>query len=166
MKTVNTLTSLFLFIIFVFSCRKSDTVPANSNPATTAIDRSLMLQLVNDQRARGCNCGSTYYGPAGPVSWNGQLESAAAAHAADMNENNYFSHTGLDGSSPGDRITRTGYHWMAYGENIAKGFSTEQSVMEAWIASPDHCENIMNPNYIDFGAARVGTYWVQEFGRR
>lgn len=125
-----------------------------------------MLQLVNDQRQRGCNCGSTYYPPTTTVTWNDKLENAAAAHANDMRQNNYFSHTGLDGSTPGDRINRAGYAWMAYGENIAKGFTSEQEVMTAWIQSVDHCENIMNPRFQELGAARSGSYWVQEFGAR
>jgi len=130
MKTINTFSALLLFIVLAFSCKKEDTMPAY-NTNTAGLNEPLMLQLVNDQRARGCNCGTAYYPPANPVSWNDLLETAAYAHANDMNKNNYFNHTGLDGSSPGDRIARAGYPWRAYGENIAKGFTTEQSVMEA-----------------------------------
>jgi len=83
-----------------------------------------------------------------------------------MNKNNYFSHTGLDGSTPGDRIRNAGYSWTAYGENIAKGYTTEQAVMDAWIKSEEHCINIMNPVFTELGAAKAGSYWVQEFGAR
>jgi len=125
-----------------------------------------MLQLVNQQRQRGCNCGSAYYAPTTTVTWNDKLETAASVHAADMYKNNYFSHTGLNGSSPGDRIRAAGYNWSAFGENIAKGYSTEQTVMDAWLQSEEHCINIMNPAFHDFGAAKAGSYWVQEFGAR
>jgi uncharacterized protein YkwD len=83
-----------------------------------------------------------------------------------MYTNNYFNHTGLNGSSAGDRIIAAGYAWRSFGENIAKGYSTEQSVMDGWIRSEGHCKNIMNPGFKEMGVARVGTYWTQEFGSR
>ena len=167
---MKTLKPAFIFIssvlVILLSCRKSDVNTPTGNTGSTVLNQSVMLQLVNEQRQRGCNCGSVYYRPTTTVAWNGQLESAAAAHAADMYKNDYFSHTGLDGSSPGDRIRNAGYNWTSYGENIAKGYTTEQAVMDAWIKSEEHCINIMNPLFTEFGAAKAGSYWVQEFGSR
>jgi uncharacterized protein YkwD len=94
------------------------------------------------------------------------LEAAAQAHAADMNANDYFSHTGFDGSSAGDRIRKAGYAWQTYGENIAKGYSSEESVMRAWVLSEGHCKNIMSSVFREFGDSNVNDYWVQEFGTR
>lgn len=133
---------------------------------TTAstVDKATLLQLVNDVRAKGCNCGSTYMQPVGPVAWNDKLEQAALAHSQDMNKNSYFDHTGLDGSTPGTRVTLAGYQWMAVGENIALGYTSEKAVVDAWIASEDHCKNIMNGLFTDMGVARDGLYWTQEFG--
>jgi uncharacterized protein YkwD len=166
MKTLRLL-SVFLFSLFiiVFACNKSGDL-INQNNSSAPLNKSLMLQLVNEQRQKGCNCGSVYYAPTTTVDWNDQLETAAAVHATDMDQNNYFSHTGLDGSSAGDRIRSAGYNWMAYGENIAKGYTTEQTVMAAWIASEEHCINIMNPAFREFGAAKSNLYWVQEFGSK
>jgi uncharacterized protein YkwD len=154
------------------SCSKSDvsnettgTVKTSSAvPAT--VDKTLLLQLVNQTRQQGCQCGDTYYYPATTVVWNDLLEKAAYNHSSDMYQNNYFSHTGLDGSNPGDRITALGYKWMAYGENIAMGFSTEKAVFDAWLKSPDHCKNIMSHNFKEMGVARTGNYWSQEFGSK
>jgi uncharacterized protein YkwD len=160
---------IFFIAVFVFfySCRKTDVISNKPNaPATTVHNESLMLQLINQQREQGCNCGSAYYPPTTAVSWNDVLESAAAAHANDMYTKNYFSHTGLDGSSPGERIMRAGYMWTAFGENIAKGFNSEQAVETAWLQSEEHCVNIMNSRFTEVGVARVGSYWVQEFGTR
>jgi uncharacterized protein YkwD len=83
-----------------------------------------------------------------------------------MNKNNYFSHTGLDGSSPGDRITRVGYNWRAYGENIAKGYTSEQAVMNGWLQSEGHCKNIMSSNVKEMGVGRDGNYWTQVFAAK
>lgn len=166
MKTIHYLSILLLGVfVVVFACNKGNDL-GNQNNSSTPLNKSLMLQLVNEQRTKGCNCGSIYYAPTTTVTWNDQLEAAAVAHAVDMDQNNYFSHTGLDGSSAGDRIRKAGYNWMAYGENIAKGFTTEQAVMAAWIASEEHCVNIMNPVFREFGAAKSGLYWVQEFGSK
>jgi uncharacterized protein YkwD len=77
-----------------------------------------------------------------------------------------MSHTGSDGSSPGDRITAAGYSWSAYGENVAYGYGTPESVMAAWMASPGHRQNILDCGFkeIGVGLAQPGSYWTQDFG--
>lgn len=159
--------------VLISACSKKDAEavpnlvenPTLSNlPAT--VNMSQLLQLVNEVRQKGCQCGDTYYYPTTKVSWNSQLELAAYSHSSDMYRNRYFSHTGSDGSSAGVRIDRTGYNWMAYGENIATGFTTEKEVVDAWIKSPGHCKNLMNKAYKEMGVARVGNYWTQEIAAR
>src|SRR3990172_6631535 len=88
-----------------------------------------------------------------PVAWNDSLAIAAYLHSEDMATNQFFSHTGSDGSSPGDRITREGYAWWTYGENIAVGYPTVSAVMQGWLGSDGHCRNIMNPAFREIGAA-------------
>jgi uncharacterized protein YkwD len=172
---MKTTTILFLVLgtVLISACSKEDTEavpdlvenPTISNlPAT--VNRSVLLQLVNEVRQKGCQCGDTYYYPTTKVSWNSQLELAAYNHSIDMYQNQYFSHTSLDGSNAGVRIDRTGYNWVAYGENIATGYTNEQQVVDAWIKSPGHCMNIMNKSYKEMGVARVGNYWTQEFAAR
>ena len=85
--------------------------------------------------------------PVNPVTWNDILAKVALDHSIDMDQNNYFSHTGLDGSSPGDRLTQAGYIWTSYGENIAFNYPDEQSVMNAWLQSEGHCKNIMDGGF-------------------
>jgi hypothetical protein len=78
---------------------------------------------------------------------------AAYLHSLDMETNQFFSHTGSDGSDPGDRITREGYDWWTYGENIAVNYPTVSAVMQGWLSSEGHCRNIMNPAFEEIGAA-------------
>ncbi len=166
------LTSLILFI-FLFSCKKETVSPDGSSDGTGGggsvvynLNKDQILQLVNDARQKGCTCGSTVM-PAVPVlTWNDQLAKAAYDHSKDMFDNNYFSHTGLNGSTPGDRIKAAGYNWSGYGENIASGYTTEQQVMNAWLASEGHCKNIMSANIKEMGAGREGNYWTQVFGKK
>ena len=160
---------LFCFFSLVFySCKKTDISSNNTDAGsgTSTVNKILLLQLVNDSRQKGCTCGSTYMPPVPAVNWNDQLTTAADVHSKDMLQNNYFSHTGADGSSPGDRIRQAGYNWRAYGENIAKGYQDEQSVMTAWLQSEDHCKNIMGKDFTEMGVARAGSYWTQEFGTK
>lgn len=160
-------------ICFVFiSCQKNESdlkvSPETETPSTGTItvNNATLLQLVNAVRQSGCNCGSTVMPPVRAVTWNNQLATAAFNHSNDMYSNDYFSHTGLNGSNPGDRITAAGYTWRAYGENIAKGYTSEQSVIDGWIRSEGHCKNIMNSFVKEMGVARAGNFWTQEFGSR
>jgi uncharacterized protein YkwD len=167
--------SLYILLIgtVLYSCRKEDTVteqpkPGGDTTATTdsTVNESTILALVNNVRKTGCTCGTTAMPAVAPVTWNSSLEKAAFLHSADMNKNNYFSHTGLDGSTPGDRITRAGYSWRAYGENIAKGYTSEQAVMTGWLQSEGHCKNIMSSNVKEMGVGRDGNYWTQVFASK
>ena len=131
-----------------------------------AVNKSLLLQLVNDVRKKGCKCGDTYYYPTTPLTWNTQLETAAYNHSKDMYQKKYFSHRAPDGSNGGVRIDRVGYQWKAFAENIAAGYATEKAVVEGWIKSPGHCKNIMGKAYKEMGVARMGNYWTQEFATK
>ncbi len=162
---------MFGLSLALYACQKEDRAakspePGVSGKPATNLDQATLLQLVNDIRQSGCICGSTVMPPVAPVAWNDQLATAAASHSNDMYTENYFSHTGSNGSSAGERITATGYTWKAYGENIAKGHPTEKAVIDGWLKSEDHCKNIMSPMFTEMGAARVDSYWTQEFGSR
>jgi len=122
--------------------------------------RDEFLAAVNQARSVNRSCGNTPYGPAPPVSWSGNLAMAAYLHSEDMALNNLFSHTGSDGSSPGQRFSRQGYPWRMYGENIAVGYPTVSSVLQGWLGSEGHCRNVMNPAFTEIGAG----YAIGPFG--
>lgn len=133
------------------------TAPAagTATPASAAVAR--VVALVNSERAKvGCS----------PVTLNAKLSQAAQAHSADMASHNTMSHTGSDGSDPGQRITRAGYIWSTYGENVAYGYSTPEQVMAGWMASAGHKRNILDCGFkeIGVGVAQPGNYWTQDFG--
>jgi uncharacterized protein YkwD len=107
---------------------------------------SLMAQI-NAVRAQERSCGDKVMPAVNSLGWNERLFSAAGRHSADMAAYNYFSHTGRNGSTPGQRLTAEGYLWSAAGENIAAGQTAVASVMAGWIASPGHCKNRMRSQY-------------------
>jgi uncharacterized protein YkwD len=154
-----------IFALFTF-CTKGAAPAAIENDIPSTVNKTVLLQLVNDARKKGCNCGETYYAAAAALTWNDQLEKAAYNHSNDMYQQKYFSHTGSDGSGSGERISRVGYNWKYFGENIAAGFPTEREVVAGWLSSPGHCANIMNKNYSEMGVAKVGDFWTQDFGSR
>ena len=129
------------------------------------------LALVNAARAEARRCGEQAFPAARPVRWNEVLERAARLHAEDMAAHSYFSHTGLDGSTPAQRVARAGYRFRATGENIASGQISPAEAVAGWIKSPPHCANLMSPAYTEMGVAhaanpqsRMGVYWAQLFG--
>ena len=99
-----------------------------------------------------------------------QLDHSAQGWTDLMVLHNLFSH----GTDFWNRISAVGYLWSNVGENIASGFATPREVVTAWMASPDHCDNILNPNYANVGtgvnpnpvlaAASGAATWTQDFG--
>lgn len=93
----------------------------------------------------------------GVVSYNAKLNRAAQGHADDMLAQNYFSHTSKDGRVLADRIAATGYKPVAFGENIAQGFTTNKQVMNAWQNSPSHNRLLMADTVDEFGLGVAGS---------
>lgn len=131
------------------------------------------LRLINQRRAAGATCGSRgSFAAAAALSAQAQLTNAAYGHSRDMADNNYFSHTSLDGRTLGTRVSAAGYSWSSVGENIAAGYGTVQQTMDAWMASEGHCANLMAPGFTQFGlacarnsASTYGTYWTLDLAR-
>jgi hypothetical protein len=119
-----------------------------------ASDATDVLALVNQHRAAN---------GLGPVCLDAQLTEAARAHSQDMQTNNYFDHTALNGSKPWDRIQATGYRGTYFSENIAFGYRSAAEVFEGWRTSPGHNANMLSPSATEMGIARVGDYWTQVF---
>jgi uncharacterized protein YkwD len=126
------------------------------------------LALVNRVRASGTHCGQRSFAPASPVTLSATLGTVALGHAADMAEHDYFEHNDLSGRSPAQRVREGGYQETLVGENIAYGPRSIDEVVQGWLDSPDHCENIMDPRFAQMGIAyapgklsRHGLFWVQ-----
>jgi uncharacterized protein YkwD len=106
-----------------------------------------------------------------PLQIDVRLMAAAQRHSDDMAAHSFFSHVGSDGSTFDVRVEQAGYlPWLALGENIAAGQTTPASVMAAWMNSPGHRANILNPDYDHIGVGYATSnafyrfFWTQEFG--
>ncbi|MGH1330889.1 MAG: CAP domain-containing protein [Paracoccaceae bacterium] len=134
---------------------KSTALPAGLS-STASVSRDVEA-AINAERARaGLN----------QLAHSGQLAAAAAAHASDMAANGYFSHTGKDGSSVGQRVKRAGYNSCLTAENIAWGQKSAGEVVASWMQSKGHRENNLRKGITHIGAAKSGgPTWVVVFGK-
>jgi uncharacterized protein YkwD len=83
-----------------------------------------------------------------------------------MADRGYFAHRSPSGRDAGDRVAATGYDWAAYGENIARGQDSPAELVDDWMNSPSHRENILTCGYREVGVglafdADHTPYWVQ-----
>lgn len=101
-----------------------------------------------------------------PVVLNPALDAAAQAHAEDMAERGYFSHTSPEGRSHANRARAAGYRYCTLAENIAYGQPSEAAVNAGWLNSPDHRGNSLNPRVNEYGLGQAGDKWVLMLGRR
>lgn len=83
------------------------------------------------------------------------LEEAAKQKAADMFANDYWAHISPSGTTPWDFFESVEYRYLYAGENLAKDFDKSTNLVAAWMNSPTHRENILNPNYTEIGFAIV-----------
>ncbi len=116
-----------------------------------------VVRLVNESRQQR-GLGALDCEPAGTT--------AARLHSEDMCDHRYFSHTGRDGSSAGDRLRRAGARFGGWGENIAYGQRDAAEVHRTWMNSPGHHANIMGRyRRIGVGLAPCGgrNYWTEVF---
>jgi len=99
----------------------------------------------------------------GRLAANPTLEEAAKMKAEDMAKNGYFAHTSPGGKTPWYWLDQAGYNFKYAGENLAVDFVGSEDVQNAWMASPLHKENILNPKFKEIGiATATGTYQGKE----
>ncbi|NLG06411.1 MAG: hypothetical protein GX559_01790 [Candidatus Pacebacteria bacterium] len=129
----------------------------------TNIDVNQVLVATNDKR--------TSMGLS-PLQINEKLNQAALAKAQHMFSEQYWAHSAPDGTQPWVFIKNAGYVYKYAGENLARDFDTTDEMVKAWMNSPTHKENIINPNFTEIGLAVVNgtlngfstTLVVQMFG--
>lgn len=123
---------------------------------------------VNAHRAKGCWCGSTYFPAAPAVRWNTKLAQVASGHSLDMATKKYFQHTSPSGETVVERLNKVQVSWEVTSENLfqAKGFiPSPAEVIQAWLQSPRHCRNILDPRVTDMGVGENRGRFTQVFIR-
>lgn len=115
-----------------------------------------VVRLVNDiRRQNGLR----------PLTENWELSRVARYKSQDMLDNRYFAHNSPTYGTPFQMMKSFGLSFRTAGENIAKGYSTPQAVVNGWMNSSGHRANILNASYTQIGVGHVaqGHYWTQMF---
>lgn len=90
-----------------------------------------------------------------PLKLNKTLSQSATSKAANMFEENYWSHNSPSGKTPWDFFKAVKYQYSVAGENLAKDFYDTDTMMRAWMNSPTHRANIVNSKYQEIGIGVV-----------
>ena len=155
-------------------------------PTITEALKSAYLKAVNDARTKPQDCGTKGSFPATTtLIWNEKLYKAGYEHMQDLIASQTFAHAGSGTESDwtgyalgkeSDLIERAenyDYNWARLGENLGGGTSISQveEMVQGWLESDYHCENLMNPNFTEVGVVMIKKegslythYWGQEFG--
>jgi len=131
---------------------------ADRDYSAARLDPELALKLINDYRAsKGLS----------PLKLDARLTIAAKMQSKDLARTDRISHYGSDGSSPWDRIKRSGYEARIAAENVGTGQATLEEVFKGWTESPGHNRNLLLPGAHDMGIALVAdpktefkTFWT------
>ena len=145
---------LFISFIFFFTALllPVSTILSSSvkGAETSEIEQSI-IEITNSVREKDSLVG---------LNSNQKLKDAAESKAKDMVRRNYWSHTTPEGSEPWDFIKKNGYSYATAGENLAYGFNNGQNIVNAWLSSPAHRDNILNNEYAEVG---IGTATATNF---
>jgi len=140
--------NIFIFVVAFLIFQILFTQFKNTYPqvlgTTTDISPTKLLYFTNIERAKN---------NLNPLTLNSQLSSAAENKAKDMFLENYWAHFSPTGVTPWTFIKASGYNYVYAGENLARGFSDANSIVQAWMNSPSHRENQLSQNYTDVGYA-------------
>ena len=153
---------LMLFVALVVPTVRTQAAPQQLRPSATA---TRIVQLINQKRAA-----------AGlkPLVVNSLLMGEAQRFSAVQAAMGKISHRGIDGTNAGLRLTRAGYRWAFYGENLAAGQESADEVVAAWMASPSHRANVLSPKAREIGIGHTMRaddpsnyydYYAMEIGR-
>ncbi len=152
--------ALIIAFLFVFSLFQGVLIRQGN---LASVVSSVLVDLTNGNR-QADNVSSLTVNPL--------LVEAAQMKANDMAQKGYFAHESPDGLTPWYWFTRAGYRFAYAGENLAINFSDSENVENAWMNSPGHRANILNPNFTEIGIAtakgmyegRETVFVVQMFG--
>lgn len=148
-KTLH-VSSLSILMLLVMVSQILITIFSRSVPGVLGIAASITAQelvdLTNSKRAES---------GLPELEFNQLLAQAAQAKAADMIAKNYWAHTSPDGLTPWVWFKNIGYKYLYAGENLARDFSDSTGVVDAWMNSPSHRENILSNRYREMGIAVV-----------
>lgn len=145
----------------------SDGSGAAQSHDSTVVEAQVLVAINNLRQAQGCQA----------LTVASELNTAAQQHSSDMAYNDFYAHSGSDGSDSADRAEQAGYNWLSVAEIIAAGPEKVDDVMQMWMSSSNHRADILDcgmhevgVGYVylatDPGQVTAHNYWTVLFGTR
>ena len=156
-------TAAFLALSLNLPATVAAPLPCQPSPAQA-------LAALNSLRHGMHSCRAEAPHDAGPLRWDDRLAASALGYAEELAQRDTVSHEGQVLRTLSQRLRASGYAMRLGGENLAAGQSDLEDVLQQWLASPDHCANLMQPEFEDVGLAcvngpgRYQYYWVLHLG--
>ncbi|MEI7603576.1 MAG: CAP domain-containing protein [bacterium] len=145
-RVLSLLSSFLVILIFNLIVAPLLGLSFTKASAATYIDTARLVDLANQSRSDN---------GLGYVKVDQRLINAATNKAIDMFKKQYWSHYGPTGETPWQFINDSGYTYTFAGENLAKDFTSADSVHTAWMNSSGHRANLLKPEYLNIGIAAV-----------
>lgn len=140
-------------------------------PCASAASLQQAVQQLNELRQQGDAPCAGAITDMQPLAWESRLASSAHAQAADLALRDLLSHVDARQRGLGARLRSAGYAAAGAGENLAAGQTDFDDTLQAWLASPSHCANLMQAEFRDVGLAcvqrrgsRYERFWVAHLG--
>lgn len=129
------------------------------------------VEQLNALRRQAAPCAAAAGAAMQRLSWESRLAASAREQAMDIAAQDRLSHVDSRNRGFGARLRSVGYAAAGAGENLAAGQTDIADALQAWLVSPSHCANLMQPEYRDVGLAcvqrrgsRYERFWVAHFG--
>lgn len=136
----------FIFILFQLVINNISKIKPDILGYSANISPTEVVRLTNQKRAEA---------GLGALTLNSNLAGAAYTKGQDMINKDYWAHVAPDGTQPWKFFNDFGYKYKYAGENLARDFTNPASAVDAWMNSPTHRENILNPKYKEIGIGVV-----------
>lgn len=140
--------TLIVIIAFLFTVSLVSPILKTNFPEVLGISSDIsvedLLKLTNQKRVEN---------GLAPLQFDQELAIAAQRKAKDMFAKDYWAHSAPDGITPWYFIKKSGYEYKYAGENLARGFTRSSDIIDAWMESTSHRENMLSKNYEDIGFA-------------
>lgn len=155
-----------LWLCLGMQARAEAPLPGDCRPVPEQV-----LEQINRLRAQAHRCGGQTLLPAGPLQWDPSLARSARRYAEELARRDLLSHRGEQAATLRERLRSAGYLLRTAGENLAAGPVDLEETLALWLDSPEHCDNLMQPDYEHMGLAcvaapgRYGRFWVLHMGR-
>jgi uncharacterized protein YkwD len=140
-------------------------------PCADEVQLRQAVEQLNALRRQAAPCAAGGSAAMQRLSWESRLATSAVEQARDLALQDRLSHIDSRNRGLGTRLRSVGYAAAGAGENLAAGQTDFEDTVQAWLASPSHCANLMQPEYRDVGLAcvqrrgsRYERFWVAHFG--